>query len=99
MKRIFASLLALLLLCGCTSHRDVVADSIVTGTGIVVDRAMSDGYPYIGIEFADGTELCIWSLAEIEIPDHIDVGDSVEIRYGIQKNTGKYIIVDICEIK
>ena len=103
MERLIAFLiLCALLLCGCAQEIQIDEASIVTRTGTVTDRAMaSEGngkiwdksYPYLGIEFADGTAICVWNKNDI---DHdVEIGDTVEVTYGLQRNTDHWILIDI----
>ena len=103
MKRLIAFLvLFAFLLGGCAQEIQIDESSIVTRTGKVNDRAMaSEGngkvwdksYSYLGIEFADGTAICVWNKNNI---DHdAEIGDTVEVTYGLQMNTGHWILIDI----
>jgi len=49
--------------------------------GTVVDRAMDDGLPYIGIQPDVGDGLCIYCRSGKILPDPLSVGDRVEVRY------------------
>lgn len=59
--------------------------SIVTREGVVTDRAMSDGVPYVTVEFPDGTAVCCWQLfRDAQIPEELRIGRRVTITYGVE---------------
>ena len=101
-------LLSVFLLMGCTQEVQIDEASIVTGTGTVTDRAMAfpngsgklwdESFPYLTVKFEDGTELCVWNKRDVNVPDDIQIGDTVEITYGPQENTDHLILVDIKEL-
>ena len=75
---------------------EIREDSLVTREGIVTDRAMSDGLPYLSVVFEDGTDVCCWQLHKGgNVPDEISVGDPVRITYGVETAHGRYALVHV----
>ena len=110
MKRLIAViLLVVLLLCGCSHEVKIDEASIVTRTGTVTDRAMAkpsgrtefwyESYPYVSIEFEDGSGLCVWNMNEIDVSSKIGIGSVVEVTYGLQANSDFWILIDIKEVE
>lgn len=107
MKRLIAMVVLATLLCGCSHEVQITDGSVATRTGTVTDAAMaSEGtgkiwnksYPYLTVEFEDGTVVCIWNKNDID-DSGIKTGDTVEVTYGLQKNTDHWILIDIKEGK
>ena len=109
MKRIIIfSLLLLILLSACAPEVQLDASTTVTRTGTVTDQAMAcpdgggkiwdESYPYLGIEFEDGTGLCIWNKNQVYISEQIVIGSVVEVTYGLQQNSNHWILIEIKEI-
>ena len=106
---ILAVLLALLLFQGCTPKIAIDASTTVTRTGTGTDRAMAtpsggnkiwdESYPYIGIEFEDGTGICLWMKLNTKIPEGIEIGDTVEVTYSLQAGTDLWILTNIKEVE
>ena len=104
----FILLLSVFLLMGCAQEVQIDEASIVIGTGTVTDRAMAfpngngklweESFPYLTVKFENGTELCVWNKRDVNIPDDIQIGDTVEITYGLQENTDLWILIDIKEL-
>lgn len=99
MKKPFAAFIMLLLLCGCTPTPVAASGSIETKKGTVVDRAMDNNIPYVGILFEDGSGDCFYELKEDAIPDHIAVGDRVELTYGLDERTHYWFIIELQAIE
>lgn len=75
---------------------EILEGSIVTREGIVVDRAMSDGLPYISVALADGSSVCCWELHEdAVVPEEINPGAYVRITYGVEKDHGRYAVLKV----
>ena len=100
-------LLSIFLLMGCRQEIQIDEASIVAGTGTVTDRAMAsegsgsfwdNSYPYLTIEFEDGTEICVWNKLDVNT-DKIETGDTVEIIYGCQTGSGHWILIHIEEVE
>lgn len=49
--------------------------------GTVVDLAMDDGLPYIGISCDDGSGLCVYIKDEDIRPEDLRIGDRVSVIY------------------
>ncbi len=107
MKRLIAMiLLVVFLLGGCAQNITVDESTIVTRTGTVTDRAMAfpegsgkiwdEASPYLGIEFEDGTVICIWNKHDVK--NDAKIGDIVEVTYGLQENTDHWILIEIKEV-
>lgn len=78
----------------------IVEGSTVTKEGILTDRAMSDGKPYLSVEFADGASVCCWILhKDVVIPEEIAVGDPVRITYGVEADRGRYVIQNVVKTR
>lgn len=100
-------ILSALLLCGCSRRVDIDATTTVTRTGTVIDQAMAsptgsykiweESYPYFSVEFEDTTGICVWNKINVDT-SHIEIGDTVEITYGLQKSTGHWILINIKEV-
>jgi len=97
MKKIFAAFITLFLLCGCVPTAE--SGSAETKAGIVVDRAMSGGLPYIGVEFEDGSRNCFYDLKQNAIPDDIAIGDRVELTYGLDERTNSWFVIGLRELE
>ena len=91
-----------LLLCGCAQEIKIDESTIVTRTGTVTDHAMaSEGtgkiwdasYPYLSVEFEDGTGICIWNKTDVDYD--VEIGDTVEVTYGLQQNIEHWILINI----
>ena len=106
MKRftVIALLLAFLL-CGCSQEIVIDHTTIVTQTGTVTDHAMAsegrgkiwdNSYPYIGIELEDGTGICVWNKKDVA--NTVEIGDTVEVTYGLQEGTDHWILIEIKEV-
>lgn len=52
-----------------------------TVRGTVVDRAMEDGLPYIGIQPDTGEGLCIYCRSGSIFPEQLSLGSRVEVQY------------------
>ena len=75
---------------------EILEDSIVTRQGTVTDRAMSEGLPYVTVEFPDGTAVCCWGvLTDVPIPEAVCTGRNVEVTYGTEKDRDRQILLDI----
>ena len=109
MKRIIVfGLLFVILLSACTPEIRIDASTTVTRTGTVTDRAMATpsggnkiwdaAYPYIGIVFEDGTGICLWNKMNINIPEEISIGDTVEVTYSRQSGTDLWILTNIKKV-
>ncbi len=103
MKQLIALfVLTALLLCGCAQEIKIDESTIVTRTGTVTDHAMaSEGngkiwdasYPYLSVEFEDGTSICIWNKTDVDYD--VEIGDTVEVTYGLQQNKEHWILINI----
>lgn len=105
MTRHAKALLCLLLfaLCGGLwlffQEPEVAQDSIVTAEGIVTDRAISDGIPYISVDFPDGSAICCWVLHRgTQIPETVSIGDTVSVTYGTETGKGRFALLQVEEI-
>ena len=101
MKKLFATLLMVVLLSGCTS-RSLVEGSEAIYYGTVTDRAMSStsydkyGRPYISILTDTGETMCFWSTKKDDrIPTEVHVGDYVRIESAIEDETGYLVVVSV----
>lgn len=75
---------------------EVAQDSIVTAEGVITDRAMSDGLPYLSVAFPDGTDICCWQLHRAaEIPEDVGIGDPVRITYGVENDKGRFAVLKV----
>lgn len=97
MKKGFTVLMTFLMLCGCAPAAQ--DGTVETKAGSVVDRAMSDGFSYVGIEFEDGSADCFYDLAKNTIPDSIAVGDKVELTYGLDQRTNRWFVIELREME
>lgn len=80
----------------CAYEPEILEESIVTREGIVTDRAMSDGIPYLTVKFPDGTEVCCWVIFEdVSVPEEVCPGRSVAVTYGTEKDRGRWVLLDI----
>ena len=86
-------LVVILLLYGCAPTAQ--DGTVETKVGSVVDRAMSDGLSYVGIEFEDGSVDCFYDLTKNAIPDDITVGDKVELTYGLDERTNRWFVIEL----
>lgn len=74
----------------------ILEDSVVTREGVVTDRAISEGVPYVTVEFSDGTAVCCWELLKkTSIPEGVRPGRSVIVTYGTEKDRGRCVFLDI----
>lgn len=99
MKKGFAILVVLLLLSGCAPAPALQDGTAETKAGSVVDLAMNDGFPYVGIEFEDGSADCFYGLTKNAIPDGIAVGDKVELTYGLDERTNRWFVIELREME
>ena len=110
MKRLIAVFfLIVMLLWGCVPQIRLDASTSVTRTGTVTDRAMAtpsgsnklwdQSYPYVSIQFEDGTGLCLWNKLNMNIPEEIGIGDTVEVTYRQQSDTDLWILTNIKEVE
>lgn len=75
---------------------EVAEESIRSAQGTVVDRAISDGVPYITVEIADGDAVCCWEIyRNAAIPEGIGIGDMVSITYGIELDRGRFAVLSL----
>ena len=109
MKRVAAAILLLvILLCGCTPEIRLEPTTNLIRTGTVMDCAMASpsgshkiwdkSYPYLSIEFEDGTAVCLWNKLNIDIPEQIGIGDTVEVIYALESGTDHWILTNIKEV-
>lgn len=109
MKRLTAIFLLLVtLLCGCAPEIQLDPSTNFIRTGTVTDRAMAtpngshkiweEAYPYVSVEFEDGTGICLWNKMNIDIPETIGIGDTVEVIYGLERDTNLWIVTNIKEV-
>lgn len=79
------------------SYEPVIPEQTVfTREGTVTDRAISEGVPYITVEFPDGTAVCCWQILErVDIPETVGPGRGVIVTYGTEKDRGRCVLLDI----
>lgn len=71
------------------------SDSITVKTGVVTDRAMSGGIPYITVEFPDGTEICCWEIyKDNPIPEGLAIGQNVMLTYAVEEDQGRIVFLE-----
>ena len=73
----------------------IVDGTEVTSSTIVTDRAMSEGMPYLSVEFPDGNALCLWDPSGNVIPDGVSIGETVVVTYGEQEGYDGYILISV----
>ena len=98
MRRWILLLLALLILFPqlCVFYQPGIPESSqITKSATVVDRAMSDGLPYLGLTLEDGTAFCLWDLEGDLISEDVKTGDSVTVTYAKQDGFDRYILIRV----
>lgn len=72
----------------------VIEETVITGSGQVIDRAMSDGTLYLSIELADGSTVLCWDLYDA-IPDTVSIGSYVEMTYGQEEAYHRNVVLEV----
>ena len=102
-------LFIIIILCSCGPEFKLDASTTAVRTGTVTDRAMATpsgghkiwdkSYTYIIVKFEDGTSVCLWNKPNINIPEDIGIGDTVEVIYSLEQNTELWLLTRIKTVR
>lgn len=106
---VVSMLFIIIILCSCGPEFKLDASTTAVRTGTVTDRAMATpsgshkiwdkAYPYVSVEFEDGTGICLWNKMNIDIPESIGIGDTVEVIYSLEQSTELWILTSIKKVR
>lgn len=74
---------------------EVLEETVTTGTGMVTDRAMSNGLPYLSVELDDGSTVPCWNLYDAALPEEVTPGSGVEITWGKEEAHRRNVVLEI----
>ena len=100
---ILVTILSILTLTGCSR---IVEGTEITRQGILTDRAMStvsnaafaESRAYITVTYENGEADCYWAAKGDSFPDTLALGDTVEVKSGIEEGSGLLVVIEVTEI-